>query len=302
MLFLLRVLAGAEPWVDGSRREASWELKRCAAAAAQQAQQLLTDVRRSAAGQTVEQAAEQAAGDASAAAAGATVPAAPAVAEGEAGAGGEGAAAPGGRKQAAKARMQARMRAQQAKAAAALFDEEEGGKAGGLSQGVSPAGQQAEAAAQPAEQQPAVSMDIDASGAAAAADAMATDAATGAGGPRAALPAHHPAAWEQQAGAECALCHGGSEVAPLGLVAQLAVTELPCMAAADPPSPLTPQHPGVCGGALGAPGDDEAEAGVVVQPFPAPGAGPGLSTFDRQPSLHLLCCRYVERMLVFTVL
>lgn len=29
IIYLLRVLAGAEAWVDGSRREASWEVRAC---------------------------------------------------------------------------------------------------------------------------------------------------------------------------------------------------------------------------------------------------------------------------------
>jgi len=303
ILFLLQVLAGHTAWVDGSKREGSWELKHCAGAAAAQAQQLLQTVRQHAGVQAAHQQGQQqdeqqpvagaAAGEAAATAAdgrapgSSTRPAAAAAAAGEA----ESQSEQRNRKAKQKReQMLARMRAQQAKAAAALFEEE--------------GGEEAEAAAGQAVQQApaeaAAAMEVDAAegqqAGAAAAQAAQQPAAEELQGP---LPAHHPAAWEQTT-AECALCHSGCETAPLGLVAQLQVTELPLLASVDPASPTTPEHPGLPAGAVGAPSEDEAveaeAAGAAppeVPPFPAPGTGPRLSVLDRHPSLHLLCCGHV---------
>lgn len=286
ILYLLRVLAGAERWLDGSRREASWELQRCAAAAATEVAALLTEARQAASewqAPVDQQAVEPAAapqGEPAAAGEAAGAAQAPAIAQPAAG--GEAAAAAEDReqgspaadaaarkKEAAKARQQqmlARMRAQQAKAAAALLEES--------------SDEEAEGAAVAAAEGP-TAMAVDAGGEAAA--------AVGAAAQRPALPAHHPAAWEAHAGAECALCKSGSDTAPLGFVAQLQVTLLPTLAAADPATPLTPEHPGVCGGAVGA----ATEGGEAPPAFPLGGAGPRLSVFDRQPSLHLLCCGHM---------
>ena len=285
ILYLLLVLAGAERWVDGSRREASWELQKCAAAAATEAAALLAEARQAAPEwqAPVEQlAAEPEAAQGDPAAAGEAAASAQAAAAAQPAGGGEAAAAAEDQEQAspasdaaarkkaaAKARQQqmlARMRAQQAKAAAALLEESSGDEAEG------------EAAA--AAEGP-TAMAVDAGGEAPVAGAAAAQ--------RPALPAHHPAAWEAHSGAECALCKSGSETAPLGFVAQLQVTLLPTLAAADPATPLTPEHPGMCGGAVGA----AAEGEDAAPAFPLGGAGPRLSVFDRQPSLHLLCCGHM---------
>lgn len=292
ILYLLRVLAGAERWMDGSRREASWELQRCAAAAATETAALLAEARQAA--PEWQAPVDQLAGEAAAAqvepAAGGQAPeGGPAPAAAQLAVGSETAAAGGGgeqaspaadaaarKKEAAKARQQqmlARMRAQQAKAAAALLEESSEEEAEGEAAGAA-AG--------------ATAMAVDASDEASTAGAAATQR-------QAALPSHHPAAWEAHPG-ECALCKSGSDTAPLGFVAQLQVTLLPTMAAADPATPLTPEHPGACGGALGAAAGSAAERweGQDAPPsFPLGGAGPRLSVFDRQPSLHLLCCGHM---------
>lgn len=248
------------------------QLKQCAAVAAAEAQALLQAARQAAPGELPAPALEEAEGAAAAggqpaaeAAAGQPAGGATPATEGDASA----------RKKQRQQQMLARMRAQQAKAAAALLEEE------------SEEEEEAPAAAAAAEQASA-----DAEGAA----PMDVDAA--AGGPaaaasRRALPAHHPAAWERLgAGAECCLCHSGCDAAPLGLVAQLQVSELPALAAGDPAAPLTPEHPGLPGGALGALDPDAADPQTRA-PFPLPGAGPRLSVFDRQPSMHLLCCGHM---------
>ena len=283
ILYLLRVLAGAERWVDGSRREASWELQRCAEAAAAETAALLAEARQAAPAYqapAAPHAAEAAAGEGQPAAAGVAATGGEPASAAQPRAGGEPVAAadeqqasPAGegaarKKAVAKARQQqmlARMRAQQAKAAAALLEEaaEEDAE-----------GDAAEAGGGP------TAMAVDAGGEAAAAAAPLH---------KPPLPAHHPAAWEAHAGAECALCKSGSEAAPLGFVAQLQVTQLLALAAADPATPLTPEHPGVCGGTLGA----APEGGSEPPTFPLGGAGPRLSLFDRQPSLHLLCCGHM---------
>ena len=265
IIHLLRVLAGEETWVDGSRREASWELQRCAAAAAPAAAALLQAARAAAPSEAQPPQAEgqlTAAGEAAQPVLGqpmepgATPEASP---QGEAAA---------RRKAQAKARQQQmleRMRVQQAKAAAALLEESdgEGSDGGGAQHPLQPAvdGMEVDGAEQQGE---------------AAEAAQPADTA---------LPAHHPAAWERHAGAECALCHSGSDTAPLGLVAQLQPTELPVLASVEGAAPLTPEHPGMPGGGV-----------CAVQPpapFPLPGAGPRLSVFDRNPSWHLLCCGHM---------
>lgn len=283
--FLLRVLAGQEAWVDGSRREASWELKACAAAAAAQVQQLLQTVRQ----HTDSPAGVKQHGTGAAEAGAAASPVEPGA--GGAQAGDAARQLEQRRKLQAKQRQQqmlARMRAQQARAAAALLDEQ-GGE--------TPPGQPASAAGSaPAlqEQLPAEpeadAMEVDAEQQQAAVQAGAGPAAVPERPGQRALPTHHPAALERCAGAECALCHGGSETAPLGLVAQLQVTELPLLASTDGPAGLAPGRPGVPAGAIGAPSEEEHERGAELEPFPAAGAGPRLSLYDRQPSMHLLCC------------
>lgn len=275
IIYLLQVLAGSEPWVlDGSRQEGSWELKACATAAAAEAQQLLQAARQNLGAQQAAEAgtagqAADAAGEA--APSRAPVPEAADAADVDASEQQEQSL----RKQPGKQRQQqmlARMRAQQAKAAAALLDEETECEP-----------QQPAAAAQA---EPAEPMDVDAAGSQAPAAAAAADRR---------LPAHHPAAWEAHR-AECVLCHTGSETAPLGLVAQLQVTVLPVLASADPAAPLTPEHPGQPAGSIFAAATDSSAAseeagGAAV--FPAGGAGPRLSVFDRQPSMHLLCCGHI---------
>lgn len=287
IIFLLRVLAGQESWVDGSRRDTSLELRTCTAAAAAQVQQLLQTVRQHT--EPPGQPGQQAAGGAGTVG---TAASSAGTAEGRTPAEdvSPGQSEQQRRKLQAKQRQQkmlARMRAQQAKAAAALLEEEMGSEA--PQEGPAPVGGLAPASPpqQPAEPETAA-MEVDSQQQ--QADALAR---AGQGGAVPAVPAHHPAAWEQCPGAECALCHSGSEAAPLGLVAQLQVTELPMLASADGPSRLAPDRPGVPGSAIGAPSDEEEERGAVAEPFPAAGGGPRLSVFDRQPSMHLLCCGHM---------
>lgn len=290
ILFLLRVLAGQEAWVDGSRREASWELKACAAAAAAQVQQLLHTVRQ----HTAAPQGPQAEGAVEAAAAAGPAEQAAGAAQPDDAAAGQ--SEQQRRKAQAKQRQQqmlARMRAQQARAAAALLDE-----SGGETPPEWPASAAGSALAlqaqAPAELE-AAAMDVnnDSQQQQAAEPTGTGPAAAPQGEVQPALPAHHPAALERCPGAECALCHSGSEAAPLGLVAQLQVTELPLLASADGPAGLVPDRPGVPGGAIGAPSEEEEERGAAPEPFPAAGTGPRLSLFDRQPSMHLLCCGHV---------
>jgi hypothetical protein len=287
ILFMLRVLAGNQAWLDGSCRQASWELKACAAAAAVHAQQLLQSVRQ----QTDSRGGSQEA--AAAAAAGPAEPAVVSASELQQAAVGQGqeqeeqGQRPADKQQKGRQRQQqmlARMRAQQARAAAALREgdaaaEEE-------DRGAEEAPHQ-QAPASPPSLGAAEEMDVDAVRAAAAAAA-------------AQLPAHHPGAWARQRG-ECVLCHCGSEAGPLGLVAQLSVSHIPVLASVDPAAPLTPEHPGQPAAAIAvaahpvgsAEGGAPVQAGVLPARFPAPGAGPRLSVFDCHPSLQLLCCGHI---------
>jgi hypothetical protein len=285
IIFLLRVLAGTEPWVDGNRREASPELKTCAAAAVQHAQRVLQTAQQHAGSQPQADSARTDAVAASGVGACAAVAATGTAAVAAAAQALKQKEQHADRKQHGKQRQQqvlARMRAQQSKAAAALLADASDDEAEAAAMHAVPAGNHDTEA-----------MDLDASGQAAGDELASTTAQR--------LPVHHPAAWEAQS-ADCALCHMGSEAGPLGLVGQLNITSLPVLSAVDPATPLTPERPGQLGGSL-APAASvgmqcsaaiaDVYGGDSVAPFPATGVGPRLSVFDQQPSMQLLCCGHV---------
>ena len=283
ILFLLRSLAGSPGWGEGEdwpqRRQqaASWELQGCARAVASQAEELLREVQGHVRGAAPGSGSGAEAWPAAVAPTGegtmgdqemqqqqqvAKAAAAVVGTSGDHDMQQQQLVAAEEEQQRGKLQRQqralARMRAQQSRAAATLLPPE----AGGPAEKVGAEGPEQVAAAQPLplQQQPqSAGVDL--------------------------LPPHHPAAWERQQGsAACSLCHQhGSAAAPLGLVAQLQVTVLPLLAAADSapaPSPHTLQQPGM------------PAAAVAAAASPGP-AATATSVFDRQPSLHMLCCGHL---------